>query len=151
MELGYSYKYEILNTKHFGLPQNRERIYIVAWINKKKDFKFPLGIHKNNIVIFEKEELIKAKPTVLRDILVEDPLPKFTISDKMYHGHINRKQKHQEKGNGFGFSMVKETTPYTNTISARYWKDGSEILIEQPNKNPRRLTCLLYTSPSPRD
>ena len=52
----------------------------------------------------------------------------------MYRGHINRKLKHEEKGNGFGFSMVKPTTPNTNTISARYCKDGSEILIEQPNK-----------------
>lgn len=140
-ELGYDFKYDILNTKYFGLPQNRERIYIVAWKkNKKKDFQFPLGIYKNNRVIFNREDLTKAKPTVLKDILVEDPSPKFTISDNMYRGHINRKLKHQEKGNGFGFSMVKESTIYTSTISARYWKDGSEILIEQPGSNPRRLT-----------
>lgn len=140
-ELGYDFKYEILNTKHFGLPQNRERIYIVAWKkNKKKQFKFPLGLYKNNRVIFDKEDLTKAKPTLLEDILEPNPLPKYTISDNMYRGHINRKLKHQQKGNGFGFSMVKGSTPYSNTISARYWKDGSEILIEQEGKNPRRLT-----------
>lgn len=140
-ELGYECNFEILNSKHFGLPQNRERIYIVAWIKgKKKEFQFPLGIYKNNKVIFNKEDLIKAKPTLIKDILVPNPLPKYTISDNMLRGHINRKLKHMEKGNGFGFSLVKETTPYSNTISARYWKDGSEILIDQPGKNPRRLT-----------
>ena len=46
---------------------------------------------------------------------------------------------HRKKGNGFGYSLFDENSVYTSTISARYYKDGSEILIEQKNKNPRRL------------
>ena len=47
---------------------------------------------------------------------------------------------HKKKGNGFGYSLVNPESPYTNTISARYYKDGSEILVEQKGKNPRKLT-----------
>ena len=65
---------------------------------------------------------------------------KYTISDKLYAGHIRRRIEHKEKGNGFGFSSVNELTQYTSTISARYYKDGSEILIEQKDANPRKLT-----------
>ena len=49
---------------------------------------------------------------------------------------------HKTKGNGFGYSLFSESSEYTNTISARYYKDGSEILIEQKGKNPRKLTPL---------
>jgi DNA (cytosine-5)-methyltransferase 1 len=50
--------------------------------------------------------------------------------------------EHQEKGNGFGFgySIFNENSEYTSTISARYYKDGSEILIKQKGKNPRKIT-----------
>lgn len=44
------------------------------------------------------------------------------------------------KGKGFGFGLFDKNSEYTNTISARYYKDGSEILIAQENKNPRKLT-----------
>ena len=53
---------------------------------------------------------------------------------------LRRKKEHKEKGNGFGFSLVNEKSQYTSTISARYYKDGSEILIEQKDANPRKLT-----------
>src|SRR5690606_9886894 len=67
---------------------------------------------------------------------------KYTISDKMWTGHQARKEMHKIKGNGFGFSLFDKNSEYTNTISARYYKDGSEVLISQEdiNKNPRRLT-----------
>ena len=77
---------------------------------------------------------------ILEDIsLLEDT---FTISDKLWAGHRGRKKAHQEKGNGFGYSLFDEDSEYTNTISARYYKDGSEILIDQSHlgKNPRKLT-----------
>jgi DNA (cytosine-5)-methyltransferase 1 len=47
---------------------------------------------------------------------------------------------HKEKGNGFGYSMFDKNSEYTSTISARYYKDGSEIMIKQENKNPRKVT-----------
>ena len=68
--------------------------------------------------------------------------PKYTISDKLWEGHQRRKAMHEEKGNGFGYSLFNEGSDYVNTISARYYKDGSEILIEQKNRNPRKITPL---------
>ena len=65
---------------------------------------------------------------------------KYTISDSLWEGHQRRKKEHREKGNGFGYSLFNEKSEYTNTLSARYYKDGSEILIEQVGKNPRKLT-----------
>lgn len=139
--LGYEVKTEILNTKNFGLPQNRERIFIVAWLkDKNKSFKFPLGIDFEENIIYEKDNLIKSKPTKVGDILIKNPEEKYTISDKLFAGHIRRRKEHKEKGNGFGFSSFDKNAPYTSTISARYYKDGSEILIEQEEANPRKLT-----------
>ena len=58
----------------------------------------------------------------------------------MYQGHLERKKAHKKKGNGFGFCLFNSNSKYTSTISARYYKDGSEALIEQNGKNPRMLT-----------
>jgi DNA (cytosine-5)-methyltransferase 1 len=139
--LGYEVKTEILNSKNFGLPQNRERIFIVAWLKDlNKVFKFPLGLDIEDRSIFNKDELINIKPTKVGDILMENPNEKYTISDRLYAGHIRRRKEHKEKGNGFGFSSFDKNAPYTSTISARYYKDGSEILIEQKEANPRKLT-----------
>lgn len=65
---------------------------------------------------------------------------KYTISDLLWEGHKRRKEEHKLKGRGFGFSLFNENSQHTNTISARYYKDGSEILIEQKGKNSRKLT-----------
>jgi len=143
-ELGYHVDFKILNSKYFGVPQNRERIFIVAWLNNLKGpmkFNFPLGLDKNNSPIFDSDELLKQfKPVKVGDILQPNADKKYTISDKLYSGHLRRLEKHREKGNGFGFSMFNTESTYTSTISARYYKDGSEILIQQHEKNPRKLT-----------
>lgn len=149
-ELGYEVVAEVLNSKHFGVPQNRERIFIIAWhreIIKKRDFKFPFGLNDNNEVIFEKEKRDKeAKSICVGDILLKDKelerLEKkdnkiYTISEKLWRGHKRRRIEHAERGNGFGYSMFNSKSPYTSTISARYYKDGSEILIEQKGSNGR--------------
>ncbi len=68
--------------------------------------------------------------------------PKYTISDRLWEGHQRRKKEHRQKGNGFGYTLFDSESKYANTISARYYKDGSEILIDQSElgKNPRKLT-----------
>ena len=68
--------------------------------------------------------------------------PYYTISDKMWIGHQQRKERNRQNGKGFGYSLFNNDSEYCSTISARYWKDGSEILIDQSDKNinPRRLT-----------
>ena len=66
---------------------------------------------------------------------------KYTISQRLYDGHVRRKREHAKRGNGFGFSLVTLDAEYTCTLSARYYKDGSEILIDQgEGKLPRKLT-----------
>lgn len=140
-DLGYNVAHEVLNSKNFGLPQNRERIFIVAWLREaEREFKFPLGIDTDYNVIFDPKEITNVKNTKVGDILTKNPDPKYTISDKLYAGHLRRRKEHAEKGNGFGFSSFNKNSIYTSTISARYYKDGSEILIEQEGKNPRKLT-----------
>lgn len=121
----------VLNAYHFGVPQNRERIIIVGF-NKDylpedyKEFKYPEGHIDESVRV--------------GDILETNVGDRFTISDKLWQGHQSRKKMHEEKGNGFGFCLFNEDSKYTSTISARYYKDGSEALIEQPRKNPRMLT-----------
>jgi DNA (cytosine-5)-methyltransferase 1 len=149
-ELGYEVAAEVLNTKHFGLPQNRERIFIVAWykdVIKKSNFKFPFGLTEDNYIIFEKGKRDEeAKRVCVGDVLLKDKelgnLEKrnkktYTISEKLWSGHKRRRVEHAEKGNGFGYSLFNAKSQYTSTISARYYKDGSEILIEQKHSSGR--------------
>lgn len=127
-DLEYNVFYQVLNARDFGVPQNRERIFIVA-INKKKmgsiGFEFPKP---------------RGTETRVGDILEDRVDEKYTLSDKLWSGHKRRLREHRERGNGFGYSLFNEKSIYTSTISARYYKDGSEILIEQKNANPRKLT-----------
>ncbi len=124
-ELGYqSINLEVLNSKNFGLPQNRERIFIVGF-KKYLNFNFPQPLNKK---------------TRLGTILHKNAARKLTISDKLWDSHQRRKQKNKDLGRGFGYSSFNRDAEYTSTISARYYKDGSEILIEQKNKNPRMLS-----------
>lgn len=146
-ELGYRYSYEILNAKYFGIPQNRERLFIIAWYKESIDvgnFCFPYGIAKDGTTIYDKKELKKGTlPTKVSDIFEPSQITEpFTISDRMWIGHQNRKERNKQNGKGFGYSLFNADSPYTSTISARYWKDGSEILIDQSDKglNPRTLT-----------
>ena len=121
---GYDIHYKVLNARDFGLPQSRERLFIVGFKDKRK-FKFPepQGIETN-----------------LRDILEESVPDKYTISDKLWAGHKRRKENNKKRGSGFGYRLFDKNSKHTNTITARYYKDGSEALIAQENKNPRKLT-----------
>ncbi len=147
-ELGYRYSYEVLNAKYFGVPQNRERLFIIAWYQELVNvdsFMFPYGIDTNGNTIYDKSKLKKGTITTrVSDILEPSSTidEKFTISDRMWTGHQKRKERNRQNGKGFGFSLFKDDSIYTSTISARYWKDGSEILIDQSDKglNPRTLT-----------
>lgn len=147
-ELGYCYSYDVLNAKYFGVPQNRERLFIIAWYRdliKVDSFKFPQGIDKQFNTIFDKEQ-VKSNciETHVSDIFEPEVTmdSKYTISDRMWEGHQKRKERNRQNGKGFGFSLFKPESVYCSTISARYWKDGSEILIDQSvsGRNPRRLT-----------
>ncbi len=126
-ELGYSVYYQVLNSKHF-VPQNRERIFIVGFLkdifNGEENFKFPKLPDAN---------------FAIREILEDEIDPKYTLSDKLWNYLQDYANKHKAKGNGFGFGMT-DLNGISRTLSARYYKDGSEILIPQDEINPRRLT-----------
>lgn len=124
-QVGYKVYTEVLKARDFGIPQNRERIYLVGFLNHDVDFRFPQPI---------------GQATAVGDILEAYPDEKYTISDKLWQGYQRRKAENRAAGKGFGYGLFNAESAYTNTISARYYKDGSEILIEQPGKNPRKIT-----------
>ena len=129
--LDYTFDDAILAARDFGVPQNRERIFMVGF--DKRYFDIPDDFHFN----FPEPPKI---PVKVGDILEKNVPDKYTISDRLWAGTQRRKAEHIKKGNGFGYSLFDENSPYTNTISARYYKDGSEALIAQKGKNPRKLT-----------
>ncbi|MEQ9406756.1 MAG: DNA (cytosine-5-)-methyltransferase [Fuerstiella sp.] len=128
-ELGYVVFDRIVDAADY-VPQHRERIFIVGFrrdvFGDEPAFTFP------------------APPDTpgpkLKDILLKDVDEKYTLSDKLWNYLQDYAEKHRRKGNGFGCSVAKPNG-ITRTLSARYHKDGSEILIPQADsKNPRRLT-----------
>jgi DNA (cytosine-5)-methyltransferase 1 len=126
--LGYYVESGIIDAASF-VPQHRERIYIVGFnkelFGEKPDFNFP--------------EPPQDKPK-LSDILDPDPDPKYTLTGKLWNYLQDYSIKHKMKGNGFGFGLI-DPDGITRTLSARYYKDGSEILIPQSDSEiPRRLT-----------
>ncbi len=111
------------------VPQHRERIYIVCFdkrvFGENPPFQFP------SPPAMERPKLA--------DILEPDPDPKYTLTDHLWKYLQDYAERHRAKGNGFGFGLANPNG-ITRTLSARYYKDGSEILIPQEGKNPRRLT-----------
>jgi DNA (cytosine-5)-methyltransferase 1 len=143
-ELGYHVWHKVINGKHF-VPQRRERIIIVG-------FKDPVDFSWDNLEL----PSIENGPTMSAILHRQDGNDLFepqylegkkgkvkdtyTLSDKLWAYLHNYSLKHKAKGNGFGYGLVtgKDTA---RTLSARYYKDGSEILVSQgAKKNPRRLT-----------
>lgn len=122
-DLGYSFNAKIINAQS-EVPQRRERTYIVCFKNNEINFKFP-------------EFSGKAIP--LSKVVDNKYLAKYTISDNLWLGHQKRSKRNQERGTGFTTKVADLSKP-SNTIVARYYKDGKECLIPQKNRNPRMLT-----------
>jgi DNA (cytosine-5)-methyltransferase 1 len=129
-ELGYEMRAQIIDASNW-VPQHRERIFMVCFDRKKftkseiESFEFPAPPNK---------------PQSLGLILEDKPNKKYMLTDNLWVYLQNYAAKHKAAGNGFGFGLVGPND-ITRTLSARYYKDGSEILIKQPYwKNPRRLT-----------
>ena len=127
-ELGYIIFWKVIDASAF-VPQHRERTIIVGFrrdLYPDPDFRFP--------------DLPERGPH-LKSILEADPDPKYTLTDNLWTYLQKYAEKHRRKGNGFGFGLVDPGRDrITRTLSARYHKDGSEILIRQGDGNPRRLT-----------
>lgn len=127
-ELRYSLHYLVMDGKDY-VPQHRERIMIVGFdrdiFQGKENFLFP-----------ESDKTVRT----IKEILDSDIDEKYTLSDKLWNYLQSYAKKHRAKGNGFGFGMA-DLNGISRTLSARYYKDGSEILIPQgKGKNPRKLS-----------
>ncbi len=127
-ELNYSIHYQVMDGQTY-VPQHRERIMIVGFDRERyygeEIFHFP----------------VQNKGTrTIQEILDKNPDPKYTLSDKLWAYLQSYAEKHRAKGNGFGYGLV-DLNGIARTLSARYYKDGSEILIPQgEGKNPRKLS-----------
>lgn len=142
-ELGYRVWHRIIDAQHF-LPQHRERIVIVGFRDDVPfswdDLALPARqLSRMRDVLHPENGTERAEPPYTHgpSAVVSD---KYTLSDKLWQYLQDYAKKHRSKGNGFGFGLVGPND-VSRTLSARYFKDGSEILVSQgPRKNPRRLT-----------
>lgn len=136
-KLNYAVDWKVLSATSFGVPQRRERIYIVGF---DRDY---YG-NANAAEVFGNLEGIEHSTQLGEAMEPEgsNNLARYTISDRLWEGLIRRMARHEAKGNGFGHKVFGSTDAYCNTITSRYYKDGREILIDQSHLglNPRRLT-----------
>jgi DNA (cytosine-5)-methyltransferase 1 len=127
-ELEYTVFHKVIDAAAW-VPQHRERVYLVCFdkrvFGENPPFAFP-------------EPPAAPRPR-LRDILEPKVAPAYTLTDHLWKYLQEYAERHRAKGNGFGFGLA-DLDGITRTLSARYFKDGSEILIPQRGKNPRRLT-----------
>ncbi len=125
-ELGYHVQHRVINSQSW-VPQKRERIFIIG-------FREPTAFNFSALKIPDPESGPK-----LGSILEPHVDEKYTLTPKLWKYLQDYKKKHQDAGNGFGYSLFTDRD-VTRTLSARYHKDGSEILVAQSNHRPRRLT-----------
>lgn len=140
-QLGYELHYKVIDGQHF-VPQHRERIFIVGFRHKTEfswdNLQLPTkGALKLSTILHPQDgsEKMEEPYTQGNKATVNS---KYTLSPKLWAYLQAYKEKHIAKGNGFGYSLV-DGNAVSRTLSARYYKDGSEILIAQKER-PRRLT-----------
>ena len=142
-ELGYHIEWRVINAKGF-VPQNRERIFI-AGFRENAGFDFskleipdPADGPAMRTILHPQDGTEPEEPpyTHAPDGKIDS---KYTLTEKLWSYLENYAAKHRARGNGFGFGLVGPDDT-SRTLSARYYKDGSEILVRQHGKRPRRLT-----------
>jgi len=142
-ELGYFFDVKIIDAIHW-VPQHRERIFIVGF-RDDCDFSFDRFDYpaENNQPILQSilhpEDGSEQEEEPYTSGLTGKVADKYTLSNHLWEYLQKYAEKHKARGNGFGFGLVGPDDT-TRTLSARYYKDGSEILVRQHGKNPRRLT-----------
>lgn len=127
VELGYKAAYKVLNARDFGLPQNRNRVFIVAWrpeINAPLLFAWPEGDDSNTPLVAD----------LLEDIQDDS----YTLSDKAWAGYQRRRAKWGPTS--FAYKLIYPDTPYTKTITAVCKGNTATIVYQGTDKNPRWLT-----------
>lgn len=142
-ELGYQVHWKVINSKSF-VPQQRERIFIVGF-REANDFTFddidlpdPLNGPRLGSILHPEDGTEEIEAPYTRGN-IGTVSAKYTLTDHLWDYLRGYAEKHRAAGNGFGFGLVGPDD-VARTLSARYYKDGSEILVAQPGRNPRRLT-----------
>lgn len=136
--LDYWFEDFTINAQYF-VPQRRERIYIVG-LNKEL-FTYEQFLKLKETIHLQYQQQKNAPLPQFKNILETEVDDKYTLSDKLWTFLQAHAKKHLDKGNGFGYGLMNPETDITaRTLTARYYKDGSEILVKQNGKNPRRLT-----------
>ncbi len=142
-ELGYTVFHKVIDAQHF-VPQHRQRIVIVGFRDPVPftwdDLNLPTkgSVRLKSILHPENGTEEAETPYTLGEIAAVNG--KYTLTDKLWSYLKGYAEKHKAAGNGFGFGLVTGND-VARTLSARYFKDGSEILVSQgKKKNPRRLT-----------
>jgi DNA (cytosine-5)-methyltransferase 1 len=144
-ELGYHVHYRLIDAAHF-VPQHRERVLILG-------FRDPVNFDWQVLDLPDRQSKLRdilhrtdgGEPALewdegkYFDATRRAVAQKYTLTNHLWRYLQGYAQKHREKGNGFGFGLVTGDS-IARTLSARYYKDGSEILVKQPRRNPRRLT-----------
>ena len=141
-ELGYTIDFRVIDGRYWT-PQHRERIFIIGFREDQgfrfADMQLPDAAPKLETILHpgNGSEVPDQRFTVGNSGRVSD---KYTLTDHLWNYLQRYKEKHQAAGNGFGFGLVGPGD-VARTLSARYFKDGSEILVRQDDgKAPRRLT-----------
>jgi DNA (cytosine-5)-methyltransferase 1 len=139
-ELGYKVFYRVIDGQKW-VPQHRERILIVGLKNNTgfnfEDLSVPDDVAPRlGSILHKRNSGEEDEPPYFENGKVGE---KYTLTPRLWEYLQNYKKKHQAKGNGFGFGLFGPDD-VARTLSARYYKDGSEILIRQHGKRPRRLT-----------
>jgi DNA (cytosine-5)-methyltransferase 1 len=142
-ELGYSLHTQIIDAGHF-VPQHRERIVIVGFRDPVPfsfgDLNLPPYGQKRLKSILHPENGTERQESPYTEGPKGSVNEKYILTDKLWQYLQDYAEKHRAKGNGFGFGLVGPDD-ISRTLSARYYKDGSEILVSRGRgKNPRRLT-----------
>jgi DNA (cytosine-5)-methyltransferase 1 len=142
-ELGYTIHSRVIDARHF-VPQHRERIIVVGFRDDTKfdwaGLRLPVnGSQPTMKNVLHAEDGTEAADGVYTVGELAKVNPKYTLTTRLWHYLKAYAEKHKAKGNGFGYGLVGRND-VARTLSARYYKDGSEILVSRGRGNPRRLT-----------
>jgi DNA (cytosine-5)-methyltransferase 1 len=128
-KIGYKLKWKVLLACDYGVPQKRKRVIFLGWREDVDEPSHPEPTHTKDTYV------------CMRDVLLpkSEVLPKYYHSEKMIDGFRKRKLKNEQEGKGFGAQFIREDEPCF-TISARYYKDGSDALVRYSDTEIRKLT-----------
>jgi DNA (cytosine-5)-methyltransferase 1 len=140
-KIGYKMKYKKLRAADYGVPQKRQRVIFIG-TNTGKPISHPIPTHSEKPFVTVNGNKIEKWVPVKSMLLPKNKVEKkFFHTQKMIEGFVKRKARNSKNGHGFGWQILDPEKP-SYTISARYWKDGSDALVKYSDNEVRMLTPL---------